>query len=63
MNEYTQTEIDMANKGYAYRKFSVGGSGLRPIVKNLNNQKREDILFDMPAYEAMMSGHVVDAIS
>ena len=52
MTQFTPEEIDMASKGYAYRKQVIGGSGLRPTVKNLSALKREDVMFDVPAYQS-----------
>lgn len=50
MTDFSLQELDMAAKGFVYRKYS--SSGLRPTVKNLHGQKREELIFDLPAYLA-----------
>lgn len=49
---FSPDELDMARKGYVYYAQSVTSNGMRKCVKVLTNEKRSDLIFDRPAYEA-----------
>lgn len=48
---YTQTEKDMARKGYVYYAKTVGSGGYRKRATVIDNTPRSELIFDWPAYE------------
>ena len=48
---YTQTELDMARKGYVYYAKIEGNSPFRKRATRIENTPPADLVFDWPAYE------------
>lgn len=53
---FTAVEREMARRGFVYLAKPQGAGSLRNVVRNLDQFKRGDLVFDWPAYEIEPKG-------